>query len=76
MKVVKIFEVEPQSSSILGLNWNVDTDSLIVCRGTEQEIPAKINLHHTNAVFSQKHLDGNGTSMGQRVVSLTLKTIQ
>ena len=34
-KVVKTLEAEPQSSSILGLNWNVDTDSLIVCRGTE-----------------------------------------
>ena len=41
-KVVETFETEPQSSSILGLNWNVDTDSLIVCRGTEQEVPAKI----------------------------------
>ena len=29
-KVVKTFEAEPQSSSILGLNWNVDTDNLIV----------------------------------------------
>ena len=34
IKNVKIFEAEPQSSSILGLNWNVDTESLIVCRGT------------------------------------------
>ena len=42
MKVVKTFEAEPQPSSILGLNWNVDTDSLIVCRGTEQEVLAKI----------------------------------
>ena len=40
---MKTFEAEPQSSSILGLNWNVDTDSLIVCRGTEQEVPAKNN---------------------------------
>ena len=40
-KVVKTFEAEPQSSSILGLHWNVHTDSLIVCRGTEQEVPAK-----------------------------------
>ena len=43
-KVVKTFEAEPQSSSILELNWNVYTDSLIVCRGTEQEVPAKITL--------------------------------
>ena len=41
-KVVKNFEAEPQSSSILGLNSNVDTDSLLVCRWTEQEVPAKL----------------------------------
>ena len=41
-EVVKAFEAEPQSSSIPGLNWNLDTDSLLVCRGTEQEVPAKI----------------------------------
>ena len=54
-KVVKTFEAEPQSPSILGLNWNVDTDSLIVCRGTEQEVPAKITqrivLSFVSAVF-------------------------
>ena len=54
-KVVKTSEAEPQSSSILGLNWNVDTDSLIVCRGTEQEVPAKISqrivLSFVSAVF-------------------------
>ena len=91
-KVVKTFEAEPQSSSILGLNWSVDTDSLIVCRGTEQEVPAKITpilclssvrptwdlftLHDKNAVPTQKLLGINGTSMGQRVVSRTLKTVQ
>ena len=36
-KVVSTFEAEPQSSSILELNRNVDTDSLIVYRGTEQK---------------------------------------
>ena len=55
MKVVKTFEAKPQSSSILGLNWNVDTDSLIVCCGTEQEVPAKITqrivLSFVSAVF-------------------------
>ena len=54
-KVVKTSEAEPQSSSILGLNWNVDTDGLIVCRGTEQEVPAKITrrivLSFVSAVF-------------------------
>ena len=54
-KVVKTFEAEPQSSSILGLNWNVDTESPIVCRGTEQEVPTKITqrivLSFVSAVF-------------------------
>ena len=54
-KIVKTFEAEPQSSSILELNWNVDTDSLVVCRGTEQEVPAKITqrivLSFVSAVF-------------------------
>ena len=55
-KVVKTFEAEPQPSSIPGLNWNVDTDHLIVCRGTEQEVPAKITqrivLSFVSAVFN------------------------
>ena len=54
-KVVKTFEAEPHSSSILGLKWNVDTDSLIVCRGTGQEFPAtktqRIVLSFVSAVF-------------------------
>ena len=54
-KFVKTFEAEPQSSPTLGLNWNVDTDSLLVCRGTEQEVPAKISqrivLSFVSAVF-------------------------
>ena len=37
-KVVKTFEVEPPSSSVLGQNLNVDTNSLIVCRGTLHEV--------------------------------------
>ena len=41
-KAVKTLEAEPQSLSVLGLNWNVDTYCLIVCRGTEQEVPAKL----------------------------------
>ena len=40
-KYVKPFEAEPQPFSILGLNRNVDTESPIVCRGTEQEVQAK-----------------------------------
>ena len=54
-KIVKTFEAEPQSSSILVLNWKVDTDRLIVCRGTELEVPAKITqrivLSFVSAVF-------------------------
>ena len=57
-RVVKIFEAEPQSSSILRLNWNVDIDSLLVCRGTEQEVPAKITqrsvLSFVSAVFDPR----------------------
>ena len=54
-KVVKTIEAESQSSSILGLHWNVDTDSLVVCRGTEKEVLAKITqrkvLLFDSAVF-------------------------
>ena len=52
---MKTFEAEPQSSSILGLNWNVETGNLVVCRGTEQEVPVKttqrIVLCFVSAVF-------------------------
>ena len=51
-KVVKTFEAEPQSSSILEL-WNVDRDSLIVCRGTEQEVPAKMSTVATETKLDQ-----------------------
>ena len=54
-KAVKTLEVEPQSSSILGLNWNVDSDSLVVCRGIDQEVPTKVTqrivLSFVSAVF-------------------------
>ena len=54
-KVVKTFEDKPQLSSILGLNWSIDTDSLIVCRETDQEVPAKVAqrivLSFVSAVF-------------------------
>ena len=29
------FDAEPYLSSIRGLNWNLSTENLIVCRGTE-----------------------------------------
>ena len=54
-KVVKTFEAAPLSSSILVLNWSVNSDNLILCRGTEQEVPAKISqrivLSFISAVF-------------------------
>ena len=54
-KVLKTFEAEPQSSLTLGLNWNVETDSLIVCRGMVQEVAAKITqrivISFVSAVF-------------------------
>ena len=56
-KIVKILEAEPQLSLIFGLNWNGDTDGPIVCRATEQEVPAKKNqrmvLSFVSAVFDQ-----------------------
>ena len=54
-KVVKNFKPEPQLSSIRGLNWIVDTENLIVCRGTKQEVSAKLTqrivLSFGSAVF-------------------------
>ena len=54
-EVVKTLEADPQSSSILGLNWNVDTGNLMVCRGTDQEVSVKIIqrivLSFVSAVF-------------------------
>ena len=41
-KAVKTFEAEPMSSSILGLNWNVEKDFLQVCRGADKPVPNKI----------------------------------
>ena len=49
------FEAELTSPSILGLQWNVDTDNLEVCRVMQKEIPIKITqravLFHVSAVF-------------------------
>ena len=51
----KTFEAEPTSSSILGLQWNVDADNLEVSRGMQKEIPVKITQRavssHVSAVF-------------------------
>ena len=51
----KTFEAEPLAPSILGLQWNVESDSLEICRGTGKEVPAKITqrivLSHVSSVF-------------------------
>ena len=51
----KTFEAEPLAPSILRLQWNVESDSLEICRGTGKEVPAKITqrivLSHVSSVF-------------------------
>ena len=53
-------EAGPQPSSVLGLNWNEDNESLIVRRGTEQEVQAKIthkiNLAFVSTVFDSRRI--------------------
>ena len=39
----KTFEAEPNISSLLGMQSNVDNDTLEVCRGTDKEVPNKIS---------------------------------
>ena len=64
-KVVKTFEAKTQSSSILRLNWNVDTDNLIACRRSEQEVHAKIThrnvLSFVSAVFDPLEISSSFT---------------
>ena len=38
----KTFEAEPHNSSLLGRQWNVNNDTLEVCRGTDKEVPNRI----------------------------------
>ena len=38
----KIFEPEPYTSSLLGMQWNMDDDALEVCRGADKEVPKKV----------------------------------
>ena len=38
----KTLEAEPLAPSILGLQWNVKSDSLEICSGTGKEVPAKV----------------------------------
>ena len=51
----KTFEAEPLTPPISGLQWNVESDSLQICRGTGKEVPAKITqrivLSHVSSVF-------------------------
>ena len=51
----KTFEAEPLAPSILGLQWNVMSDSFEICRGMEKEVPAKVTqrviLSHVSSVF-------------------------
>ena len=51
----KTFEAEPLAPSILGLQWNVKSDSLKICRGMGKEVPAKVTqrviLSQVSSVF-------------------------
>ena len=38
----KTFEAEPYTSSLLGMQWNVDDDTLEVCRGADKEVPKRV----------------------------------
>ena len=38
----KTFEAEPLAPSILGLQWNVKSDSLEICCGMAKEVPAVV----------------------------------
>ena len=52
---VKHSKRNPWALSILGLQWNVESDSLEICRGTGKEVPAKVTqrivLSHVSSVF-------------------------
>ena len=39
---VKFFDAEPAASYLLGLHWNMNEDTLDVCRGVSKGIPSKI----------------------------------
>ena len=51
----KTFEAEPLAPSILGLQWNVESDSLEICRRTGKEVLVKVTqriiLSHVSSVF-------------------------
>ena len=49
----KTFEAKPMAPSLLGLQWNVKTDSLEIYRGTGKEVAAKITqrIVHVSSVY-------------------------
>ena len=51
----KTFELEPLNSSILGLKWNVESDTLEVSRGPQKPLPVTVTqravLSHVSSVF-------------------------
>ena len=51
----KTFEAEPLAPSILGLQWNVESDGLEIRRGTGKDVPAKVTqrivLSQVSSVF-------------------------
>ena len=40
--LIRTFEAEPLERSIVGLQWNVESDSVEIRRGTGKEVPAKV----------------------------------
>ena len=71
-----------RQSHSLSWNWarssskNNSENCPILCLSSVRLTWDMFTIHHTNAVSTQKHLGSDGTSMGQRVVSRTLKAIQ
>ena len=51
----KTFELEPLNSSILGLKWNVESDTLEVSCGPQKPLPVTVTqravLSHVSSVF-------------------------
>ena len=58
----KIIELKPLNSSILGLKWILQSDSLEISRGPQKEIPSvvtqKAELSHVTAFFDSLCLFG------------------
>ena len=49
----KTFDAEPYTSSLLGMQWNVDDDTLEVCRGADKEA---FKRSHSEQCFLSWHL--------------------